>query len=202
MNLDKLNAVGEKITAQLTTIRESVGARTGDYVAQKTDIEISGGKLKELANANPGEPIIIGNEFHLAHIKDHLFSFKSEHDEEVAQHPNKCYRSGNKVHFYYCRTLTSMAKAGRKERYRLGSKVGNIKLIDLADKENVGTRLLWCKNCINVLSNAARQSEIDKDRIAEYGDARQLMDSVKSLYRGDPDALQKARDFLCFKTRR
>ena len=202
MNPDKLNAVGEKITAQLTTIRESVGAQAGDYVAQKTNIELSGGKLKKLAEANPGEPIIINDEFHLAHIKDHLFSFKSEHDAEVALHPNKCYRNGKKVHFYYCRTLQSMAKAKRDDRYRLGSRVSNIKLIDLADKENVGTRLLWCKNCITVLSNAARQSEIDKDRIAEYGDARQLMDSVKSLYRGDPDALQKARDFLCFNTRR
>ena len=202
MNLDKLNAVGEKITAQLIAIRERVGAPLGDYTAEKSDIELTSREVEKLAAANPGEPIIINDEFHLAHIKDHLFSFKSEHDAEVALHPNKCYRSGNKVHFYFCRTLTSMAKAKREYRYRLGSKISNIKLIDLADEENVGTRLLWCKNCITVLSNAARQWEIDKDRIAEYGDARQLMDSVQSLYRGDPDALQKARDFLCFNTRR
>ena len=196
MNLDKLNAVGQKITAQLIAIRESVGAPLGDYTAEKSDIELTSREVERLAADNPGEPIIINDEFHLAHIKDHLFSFKREHDAEVALHPNKCYRSGKKVHFYFCRTLTSMKRAGREYRYRLGSKISNIKLIDLADEENVGTRLLWCKNCITVLSDTARQYGIDKDRIAEYGDARQLMDCVKSLHHDDADALQKAHDFL------
>ena len=202
MNLDKLNAVGQKITAQLIAIRESVGAPLGDYAAKKDTIKIiTGGDLQDLAIANPDKPIIINGKLHLVHIKDHLFYYKRDHDAEVAQ-PHRCFQNGRKVHFYQCHTLRTMKNQGREDRYYRNSRISNISQIDLADEKDVGTRLLWCKNCISVLFRTARQWGLNKKEIAMYGDARQLMDCVESLHRGDTDAMEKTRNFIRLETRR
>ena len=202
MNLDKLNAVGQKITAQLIAIRESVGAPLGDYAAQKEAIKfISGGDLQDLAIAHPDKPIIINGKFHFVHIKDHLFYYKQDHDAEVAQ-PHRCFQRGRRVHFYRCSTLRNMKKQGRGDRYYHNSRISNISQIDLADEKDVRTRLLWCQNCISVLFRTARQWGFNKKEIALYGDARQLMDCVESLHRDDTDAMEKTRNFMRLETRR
>lgn len=196
MDLDKMNAEGEKITAELVRMRERVGASLANYKAEGAVIDITGADLQKLAAANPGEPIIINGKFHFAYIKDHYFAYKYDHDAEARRHPVGCYKRGNKVHFYHCRTLQQMTDAGRDARYRCASRIRNEKRIDLRDAE-VETRLALCKNCISLLPGPGFSFRrwISKDKIAEYGDARRLMDFVEADHKCDREAKDKVSIF-------
>lgn len=151
MNTDKLEAVGRKITRRLSDIRISVGARAGNF-ATKT-IQLDEDELRKRANLNPGKPIIIDGELHLAYIKDHdnHFSGLEECREQVSKFG--CYKDGRKIHFYYCRTLQRMYRDGRQQRYHLPVFRSRWQPIDLPEVKDRSTPLAWCQNCIKSLQN-------------------------------------------------
>ncbi len=200
MNVDGLQRVGDKIELRLKEIRERVGAPISIYSVNPVNIDISGQKLQELAEANPGKPIIRDGEYCIAYIKDHIYhGVKFDHDSDVREHPNRCFVRGNKVHFYYCSTLLEMTAKGRQSRYRQTSRIDNIRLIDLQDAKDVKTRLAWCKNCIKILQeqdiSGAREAWRYRSQVAEYANARELIDCVKSYYNNEPSATRRAQDF-------
>ena len=199
-----LETVGNQIESRLVQIRERIGARTSTYDVKHTDIEIGGDKLQELAIAHPGEPIIIEGRFHMAYIKDHSYHQLQDYEDRVKLHPNRCFVSGNKVHFYCCTTLVTMKDKGRKDRYRCAIKMDNKRLIDLRNSSDVYARLAYCKHCIAILRKAGRVSYWQywphRNTLAEWGDAKEYMDCVKKLH--DGDEIRKAIDHTreVFKT--
>ena len=201
MGINNLKRSGEKIEQQLKEIRKKIGASLVKYSVDPLVIVLSGEELQELAEANPGKPIIINNKYCLAYIKDHAYhGLKFEHDLDVKTHPNDCFVRGNKVHFYYCKTIVYMSASNKRHRYHQTPRINNTRIIDLKNAENVETRLAWCKYCISILLQEGRVSTWSKfgykSRIAEYSAARDLMDCVKSCSRGESNAVQKIRDFF------
>lgn len=182
MDLDKLKAIGKEIERDLIKIRESVGAPIDEY---EPYIEITGAELIDLATRHPGEPIIIGDKFYTAYIKDNYHHNILSHNEEINNPANtsRCFVSGKKVHFYYCSTLIYMARRGRDDRYRAPHKTQNTQIIDLSDKKDLETRLAWCKNCIKTLYNKENpRVRYNLGEVARNGDAKELMNRVKAHY--------------------
>lgn len=105
-----LETVGHQIELRLVEIREQIGAQKSTHDVEHTDIEIGGDQLHELAITDPGKPIIIEGQFHMAYIKDHSYHRLQDYKDEVKSHPNRCFVKGNKVHFYYCATLVTMTE--------------------------------------------------------------------------------------------
>lgn len=199
MDLSNLKNVGNDIEEKLSEIGKRLGAHPEPFTADEDEIEISGGQLAEDAKTHPGKPIIIEGKFHMAYIKDHSYYDRETHDRDVNQHPNHCFVRGNKVHFYYCRTLVSMTERGRRARYRATRRAENTRLIALADEEkDLRTRLALCKNCILDLCNNGEvfSNHHTLNKIAGYGDAEELMVCVKAHHNNDPSAVQKIRDFI------
>ncbi|MGI9306987.1 MAG: hypothetical protein ACR2P5_06755 [Gammaproteobacteria bacterium] len=201
MNLHELKNIGDQIEKRLIEIRESIGASLGIFSnIIDTSIEITGKQLQENAEATPGEPIIINDEYYIAYIKDNTYyGSKLDHDEAVRAHPSRCFKDGKKVHFYYCSTIVKMGNMGRRARYRQTREFRNEKIIDLQGAEDVETRLPWCKNCIEILHNESAANIRDgryKSLIAEYGDAQLLMKCVIMLRKGEFGAAEKVRDFF------
>ena len=204
--LDKLDKVGSEIKCRLIDIRESIGANLG-YFAVNPIINIkTGAELKELAEGREGEPIIIGNEFYLAYIRDNATvsdgiggvrdGTKSDYDIKVKAEPSGCYTDGRKVHFYYCETIRDMTQRGQDSNYACTSYFSNIQPIDLQDAENIEARLALCQNCIKVLAQNSGIYCLKRKIIAEYGNAQRLMDCVKLLHKKDDDARQKTEEFI------
>ena len=197
--LDELRNIGNEIESKLIEIRKRIKAPLIDYSINYTEIDITGEKLQKLAAANPGEPIIIENQFSFAYIKDNTWHKKYDYDIQVNNHPNQCFIMGKKVHFYYCCTLIKMSESGRRDRYRAYYKSRNKILIDLHDENDVETRLAFCKNCIMVLCQKSNQAGVSpefKANIAEYGNAKDLMSCVKAHYKNNPEAAEKTQDIL------
>lgn len=196
-----IKLIGNNITNDLIKIRETIGAPTAPYNPQPPEpvVVVPGKKLAEWAQLNKRKPIIINNEFCFAYIKDNTYQ-GSKLDSEVKAHPNKVFSSGNKVHFYYCETLTNMTKNNRKRRYRATTISANERKIDTRDLKDKLTRLPLCKHCINILSyNGAirRQTRDINSYIAEYGDATELMECVKTYDKNnDFSAEEKIKAFF------
>ncbi len=180
ISLEKLKNTGKETEIKLNEIRERIGAPIGDYGTVGKDFK--GEKLKKLAQLNPDKPIIIDDEFCLAYIKDHtntqFHGYKKDHDAEVKSHSSSRFMKGYKIHFYFCITLVNMSFKGLEARYRVTSHINNVQKIDLADAENLRTRLAFCQNCITLLGYSSR----DKKETAAHGDAQELIDCVKGCY--------------------
>ncbi len=192
IELDKLKELedkGKKIEAELIAIRKSVGAELGEFNIVHRAFVIKDEELQERAQLNPGKPIIIDGEYHHVYIKDHSYYDKSQHDQEVKKNSAHCFTSGNKVHFYYCETLSDMEDGGKYEaRYRATRKISNSKIIDLRGAENVKTRLAWCQNCLHRIFPGGG---FDRKKIAQNGDAQKLMAAVKAYHDGKKDLGKK-----------
>ena len=203
MDINELKQTGMGIEKQLEKIRKRIGAPLGEYSVkpEHIEIEIDGDELQELAEANPNQPIKIGNRYYLAYIKDHTFhGYRSDYDSAIHDHSADCFVKGNKVHFYYCKTITYMSEVGRKQRYRATPRRNNRQLIDLRDAQDVEARLAWCKNCISLLFDAGGIRSWGmwnhKKRIAEYEDAGELMACVELCHKNEYDVAQHVRQFL------
>jgi len=202
----KLETAGEKTEKRLIEIRKSIGASIAGYSVTPVEIDISGAEIADLAKSNPGEPIILNGEYSVVYIKDHNFhGFKTDHDNEVNKHPNRCFVRGNKAHFYYCITLRKMTENGKKKRYRRAIFIdSDDRLIDLRDAQNVNTRLAWCKHCIVILGRTGGVRKWilwrgkNKSRMAEYGDAKDLTECVKMLHidGNTREATQRTQNFF------
>lgn len=209
MNINDLERAGGEIGEQLDKIRIRIGAQVVPYDVKKEPIDIEivdGEKIWKEANKKPNQPIIINDNFRLVYIKDHGFHDKYNHDLKTRNHSTGCFTDGNKVHFYYCKTLIDMTARGRKLRYRYALQISNIQIIDLINAQNVETRLAWCKNCISILGKAGGvgmmgrfllwNSGQRKSLVAERANAVKLINCVESYYRGKLDASQKIRSFF------
>lgn len=203
INLDKLHVVGKQIETRLVEIRESIGAPVSEFDIKPPIIDIPGEKLAEEAQTKPDKPIIINDEYHIAYIKDNIQRgkygkwSKADHDFVVQNPPVGCFEKGKKLHFYYCKTLDSMTAQGRAKRYCAMRKFQNMQLIDLADAENVETKLAWCQFCIGVLfTNGNIPSWKGKEPIAHYGDAESLMKCVIMHDKGENGAMERISEFV------
>ena len=175
IELDKLKSIGENIENQLIAIRDSVGAELGEFVTGAFTVD--GKKVPSIVR--PGKPISIGGQYYLVYIKDHNYhGFKSEHDRDVEKNSSHCFTRGNKVHFYGCQTLMNMKPHEREARYRFTPEISNSKIIDLRNAENVKTRLAWCKNCLKIFPGKGLWYILNKDIMAQNGDAKKLMAAV------------------------
>ena len=191
IELDKLKELedkGKKIEDGLIAIRKSVGAKLGEFNIVHREFVMDAEEIQELEQLKPGDPIIINGEYHHVYIKDHSYYGKSEHDQEVKEHPAHCFTSGNKVHFYYCETLSDMRGRGGYDRYRATRKISNSKIIELRHAENVKTRLAWCQNCLHRIFPGGG---FDRRKIAQNGDAQKLMAAVKAYHDGKKDLGKK-----------
>ena len=199
IEMDKLKSIGKKIENKLIAIRESVGAELGEFNIAHDEF-IIGEDLWELAQLNPGKPIIINGEYRHAYIKDHSYhGLKSKHDQEVKENSAHCFTRGNKVHFYYCKTLSQMRNKGRYDRYRAARKISNSKIIDLRNAKNVETRLAWCQNCLDIFPGKGGFFT-NKSKMAQNGDAQELMDAVRAYHDGKKDLGNKhAAEFRDYK---
>lgn len=209
MDLTNLIDAGKNIEEKLIEIRERFGVPPWPYSTRPVKIEIRevlGNDLREDAQIHPEQPIIEEGEFYMAYIKDHQdarFYSKEKHDAEVDNHPNLCFVSGKKVHFYYCEALVDMNENGRRARYQVTRKTENTRIIDLNDGE-VETRLALCKLCATILCHNGELSASGEEfpykdtrkKIAEYGNAEELMTCVKAYYNNDPSAIKKIQNFI------
>ena len=183
--ISRLKKTGEKITKQLSDIRESVGAPLVSYTPHV--IDITGKELHEQAIKNKNKPIIRNNQYYFTYIKDNTYHDAAVHDSVVRENPYHCFHVGKKVHFYYCPTLVNMEEKGRRERYRAVAERSNTRTIDLRGKEDVKTRLPWCKHCLKILCRQEGGQlfyffRTNKDKMARSRDADELMKSVIAHY--------------------
>lgn len=212
MNFDKLNTAGKEIERKLIEIRKSINAPIGIYIPKgpNNDGSTSGGDLADNAAKSPNQPIIIGGELHIVYIKDNYEHNKLSHNDEINSddNPSRYFASGKKVHFYYCSTLKKMKRERRKDRYQRIREAQNTYLIDLNDVENLATRLAWCKNCIDILCHNgkvfrsgytqiySKYRKKARDKIAKYGDAKELMACVEAHKNHSPSACQEIQNFV------
>lgn len=211
INLHKLESAGKEIERRLIVIRKGVNADVGAFNVAHKEITIIGKDLQALAINHPSEPIIKKGEFYLVYIRDHdRRGSKNEHDWDIQQNPAHCFLGGNKVHFYFCRTLTHMKMGGRFMRYRqiLWKFDDNTKIIDLSDASGVETRLPWCKNCLgiflkknwwslpnkDIMAQNGDSQRLIKDVMAQNGDSQRLMAAVKAYYLGNRDSGKEYSD--------
>lgn len=202
MDSDKPNSPPNEVERKLIEIRKSINAPIGKYRSIRTDDPVTGDTLAKNAAKYPNQPIFINDEIHMVYIKDHYQRNIHQHNKEINNpQNNRCFVSGKKVHFYYCTTLQQMDEEGRMKRYRETRETKNTYLIDLHGAENLGTRLAWCQNCIDVL---CRNGEVFrfmyrmriKNTIAKYGDAKELMACVEAYDNNTPTAIQEIQDFV------
>ena len=188
IEMDKLKSIGKNIENTLIAIRESVGAELGEFVPGA--FTVVGKKVPSIVH--PGEPIFIDGQYYLVYIKDHTYQgFKSEHDRDVEKNSAHCFIRGNKVHFYGCQTLMNMKPHEREARYRFDPEIGNSKIIDLRDAENVKTRLAWCKNCLKIFPGKGLWYILNKDIMAQNGDAKKLIAAVRAYHKESKDSGNK-----------
>lgn len=203
MNSDKPNSPENEVERKLIEIRESINAPIGrSNSIRKRNGPVTGADLADNAAKYPEQPIFINGEIHMVYIKDNYLRNIHQHNNEINNPPNnRCFVSGKKVHFYYCKTLQYMDDEGRMSRYRETRETKNTYLIDLRDVENLGTRLPWCKYCIDVLCRKGKVFQLKyrmriKDKIAKYGDAKELMACVEAYDNNTPTAVQEIKDFV------
>lgn len=191
LNLNNLNNVGKEIEDKFIKILKRIGASPGDY----DPTIITAKDLLNYATKHKNQPIFMDGEFRIVYIKDNSYHTGNTHDKDVLDHPNDCFVSGNKIHLYCCSYLLGMTKKGRYDRYRATPEIENVQIIDLKDKDrkNLKTRLPLCKPCIKLLHTEEnkRRGSYDPNWIAEYGDAKELMDRVKER----PVAIQMMVEF-------
>lgn len=194
---DNINAAGRDVSIRLDAIRERIGASEGNI--GNMDNYITGGDLKDLAERYPDEPIIISGRCSRVYIRDHDSHYHDLGDAIESARRNGCYTDGKKVHFYYCRTLRTMEDRGRYDRYQIQPpNLWDEYYVDFHSRKNFPIRLPLCKNCVSVMANKSRYrtDREQREKIAWRGSARQCMDCVEALHKGESDARDRVRDFF------
>lgn len=178
-----MESIGFGVTEKMREIVHRVGGKPVDEFEIDKGNDVDSNDVCIEALINEGKPIIFDGRYGVLYIKDHSYHRdKKSYLMYIEKTPNGCFSDGRKVHFIWCQTLTSFEDVERSARYRQQPLMRDTRPIDLSDKQsNIETRLAWCKNCINKMSEDVLKEvmPIPKDKIAEHGKARDIHNCLK-----------------------
>lgn len=209
MSKKNLQSAGDIIEQEMTEILKSIGGSLGKCEINTADL-VDYGSAEDVWTESlekPWEPFIVNGEYMILYIKDNSLisaagrphaGYKRHHDIEVREHPNRCYESGRKVHFYRCTTLQTAPKERREARYFQDRLDKYTRIIDLRDAR-VKTKLAWCKHCIGRLSKGVLWQWLsgdNKSRIAEYGRPGDIVRCVKLKVDNTHESKEEVRKIL------